>query len=321
MKSKTRKSNKRQKTKSSHRFGMWRWQHLTECKRSFKYLWRTPLATLITLGVFAVVLCMPVGLYWASNNLNTIGQQWEQSGEITLFLQDGLPQEQAIGLVNQLHIQDNIAKVTYLSPDEALQQFKTMSDIGDSLAVLEYNPLPAVLTILPADVTVAALEQLQKDLDQMPEVATASIDVIWVLRMQAILNLLQKTVIVLGALLGLGLLLVVSNTIRGQLLQREQEIAVSKMVGASNGFVRRPFLYTGFWIGLLGSCFGLLILTLAGLFLRQPLNDLLLAYGSLWQPVSISLEIKAMIIVGSCVVAMMGAWIAVTRYLYQLRPR
>lgn len=319
--SKIRTQNKRQKPKKTHRFKMWRWQHINECKRSFKTLWRTPIATIVALGVFAVVLCLPVGLYWASDNLNTIGQQWQQGGEITLFLQDELPQDQAIGLVNQLHLQDNIAQVAYLSPEEALMQFNTMTDMGDALAVLDYNPLPAVLTILPADMNVPALERLQSELDAIPEVATASIDVIWVLRMQAILNLLQQSVIVLGVLLSLGLLFVVSNTIRSQLVAREKEIEVNKMVGASDSFVRRPFLYTGFWIGLLGSGFGLLVLTIGGLFLKEPLYDLLQAYASQWQPTSLGWEAKLSIVAISCLVAMAGAYIAVSRYLWQLRPR
>jgi cell division transport system permease protein len=321
MRSKTRKQNKRQKTKATHRFGMWRWQHMTECKRSLKFLSRTPLATIVTLGVFAVVLCLPVGLYWVGNNLNSVASQFHQTGEITLFLQDNLPEEQAIGLVNHLQLQNNIAHVAYMSPEEALQQFQSMTDMGDSLAVLDYNPLPAVLTILPADLTVSALQKLQMELDLIPEVATASVDVIWVLRMQAILNLLQKTVLTLAILLGLGLLFVVSNTIRGQLLQREQEITVSKMVGASDNFVRRPFLYTGFWIGLFGSILGLTLLAVVGFFLQQPLYELLQAYASQWYPARLSWATKASIVAISCFVAMSGAYLAVTRYLWQLRPR
>ncbi len=303
--------------KQTQRFKMWRWQHARECKRSFRYLWQTPLATIVALGVFAIVLCLPVALYWASDNLNTIAKQWEQGGEITLFLQDNLSEEQAMGLVNQLKLQENIAQITYLTPEEALMQFQSTTDMGDALAVLDYNPLPAVLTILPASMDVEALKQLQLDLDAIPEIATASIDVIWVMRMQSILALLQKTVAILGVLLGVGLLLVVSNTIRGQLIQRKQEIQVAKMVGASNSFVRRPFLYTGFWIGLLGSGLGLLILIMAGAFLKEPLYELLQAYASQWQPATLGWKVNVGIVILSCWVAMLGAWISVTRYLWQ----
>lgn len=303
------------------RFKMWLFSHVTAFKQSFKQIWAAPITSLTTLGVFAIVLCLPVALFWVSDNLQTLTQRWEQSGEITVFLKDDVTTTQAEALRKAWYQYAAVEKITYVSPEDALAEFSRLSNMTDVASALDKNPLPGVLIVTPSTHDLTALKQLRDELLAKPEVAVAQLDMEWVIRLQAILFILKQSVLTLGVLLGVGLLLVMANTIRSNLAEREAEIHLAKLVGATDRYVRRPFLYTGLWFGFLGSVLGLAVLWMAGMAMKAPMQHLLSAYASEWQPQALSPNILMAIIGLAMLLGMLGAWFSVSRYLRSLRPR
>lgn len=315
----TAPSNQRQrKVATQERIKLWLHSHALSAKLTFIDIFSKPLGTLITLGIFGVVLCLPVGLYWVGNNLNVLTQHWQQGAEITVFMQEGATPTQVEAVVKSFSQRHDVAKITYLTPDQALADFKEHTELTVGLEMLDTNPLPSVLIIKPAYQDVDVLETLQHALLREPSVASAQLDIAWVMRLQALLNLIKHTVWVLATLLGAGLLLVTGNTIRSTLMERQQEIMVSKLVGATDAFVRRPFLYIGFWLGFCGSLLGLLIFQCIGLFLAKPTQEILATYASTWSPQGLSLMAFSSIIMMACALGVAGAWLSVGRYLRAL---
>jgi cell division transport system permease protein len=296
-------------------------QHRQACLHSFKQLWQAPLSTFITLGVIALVMALPLGLFWISSNINNVTAQWNKGGELTLFLQDNISSEAALALSNRISMKPEIRHVDYRTPDQALSEFKNMTNMGDVMVALDSNPLPGVMIIQPKLTTLDELQALKTDLSKLPEVAMAQLDIAWVQRLNALLGMLEQLIITLAVLLGSGLLFVVGNTTRTAIAQRQQEILVSKLVGASDSYVCRPFLYTGLWYGLLGSVLSLWVLASVGFSLSAALNALLESYQSQWRPAFISFPAMMGIILFSILLSMLGAWIAVRRYLYQIQAR
>lgn len=313
--------NKRTKVSIFSKLYNWTFAHRKACSHSFKQLWATPVASFITMGVIAVVMTLPVGLYWMTANLSSITQGWHSGGELTLFLNDNVLPEQALGLQNQLKFDQNISKVNYLSPEQALAEFQSMTNTGDVLVALEQNPLPGVMIVEPVYMQPHDLQMLKAELARLPEVAMAQLDMAWIMRLQAILGMLEQLVLTLAVLLGIGLLFVVGNITRSAIAQREDEITVTKLVGASNRYVRRPFLYMGFWYGLLGGVFSLVIVMGIGHTLAPAFNSLLETYASTWQPLSLGLPTILAVIGIAILFSVTGAWLAVGRHLRQMRPR
>lgn len=296
-------------------------QHRRAFVHSFWQLWQTPVATFITLGVIALVMALPLGLYWVSSNINSVTAQWNKGGELTLFLQDNMTQEQVANLRNRISGKPGIARVDYRTPEQALNEFQTMTHMGDVMVALDGNPLPGVMIVRPVYTQVNELQNLKTELSQWPEVAMAQLDIAWVQRLNAVLGMLEQLILTLAVLLGLGLLFVVGNTTRTAIAQRQQEILVAKLVGASDAYVCRPFLYTGMWYGLLGSTLSLLVLASVGYSLSSALHNLLQSYQSQWRPGFIGILAILGILGFSIVLSMFGAWLAVRRYLYQIQAR
>lgn len=296
-------------------------QHRQACVHSFKQLWQTPIATFITLGVIALVMALPLGLFWVSTNINSVTAQWNKGGELTLFLQDNISEEKVLGLRNRIAMKPSIRHVDYRSPEQALNEFKTMTNMGDVMVALDNNPLPGVMIVQPVLTQVNELQSLKNELSQLPEVAMAQLDIAWVQRLNALLGMLDQLILTLAVLLGLGLLFVVGNTTRTAIAQRQQEILVAKLVGATDAYVCRPFLYTGLWYGLLGAVLSLLVLASVGYSLSSSLHSLLQSYQSQWRPTFIGGSAMVGIISFSILLSMLGAWLAVRRYLYQIQAR
>jgi len=196
-----------------------------------------------------------------------------------------------------------------------------MTKMSDVLVALDANTYPGLIIVEPLYTQAHELEQLKTELAYLPEVAMAQLDMAWIMRLQAILSLLDQLVLTLGVLLGLGLLFVVGNITRSAIAQREDEILVAKLVGASNRYVRRPFLYTGLWYGLLGGLISMGILLIIGYSLRASFDGLLQTYASSWQPQSLQIPVILAVTSSAVALGVTGAWLAVGRYLRQLKPR
>jgi cell division transport system permease protein len=240
-----------------------------------------------------------------------------------VYLHTDVPLAKAQQLAQVAQQRREVAAVKLISAEQGLQDFRTYSGFGDALAALKDNPLPHVLHVRPRpeDSSPAALDSLRRYFSAWPEVDVVQIDAEWVMRFNAILEVLRRLLVIAAALLGVGVLAVVGNTIRLEITARRAEIEVTKLVGGSNAFVRRPFLYTGMLYGLGGALLAWGIIALAIVVLGEPVATLARLYGSRFALRGPTQEDIAALLGGGAVLGWLGAWISAARHLRSIEPR
>jgi cell division transport system permease protein len=296
--------------------------HLWVLVSSLGVLWRTPFATFMTAAVIGIALALPAGLHVLLQNVQQLSTGWEGTAQMSLFLKQGVPEARIEALADKLRDWDGVAEVRYISREQALAEFRELSGFGGALDTLDENPLPAVLVLRP---TSAAAEPAQMELllgrvKELDAVDLAQLDMEWVRRLAGIIEVGKRGVLLLASLLAMAILLVVGNTIRLTILNRREEIVVTKLIGATNAFIRRPFLYTGLWYGLMGAVLAwVLVATLLGL-LSDPVSRLSFLYNSQFSLGGLDLETVGILLGSGIVLGLAGSWLAVGRHLQDIEP-
>ncbi len=241
-----------------------------------------PLAAMMTMGVIAVALALPLFLSLLLQNARSATGNWNEAYDLSVYMDKKAGAARAQALARQLRQRGDVASVRLITAEQALAEFRSGSGFGAALDALDDNPLPDTLVVTPTlgASTPQGTESLKGAIAAMSGVQTVQIDTEWVKRLHAMLDLLRRVVLLTGGLLGLGIVLIVSNTIRLDILNRRPEIEVMKLVGASDGFTRRPFLYTGVWYGLGGGVLALMLVAVASVVLARPVAQLAFLYGS-----------------------------------------
>jgi cell division transport system permease protein len=296
-------------------------RHLQVLFTTLGQLLRTPLATLLTGAILGITLALPTGLYLTVHNLQRVSGAWGEGGHISLFLKRDLGREAAERLAERLRARPEIATTQLVSPDSALAEFKRHSGFGDALTALQRNPLPWVVILTPKErVTTADLDQLVQELTRWPEVDIAQFDLEWVRRLAALLRLAERAVLLLAGLLGLGVLLVLGNTARLAVVSRCEEIALLKLVGGTDVFIRRPFLYAGTLLGLLGAAVAWLLVLAASLLLGGPAEELAALYGSRFELQTLDLPASLGLLFLGAALGWVGTRFAIGRQLRAIEP-
>jgi len=306
------------------RSGIYRYlsRHLWVAGESLGQLLRAPLATLMTAAVIAIALALPSGLYLLLANVQAITSGWQDSAQISVFLKPGTHETAALRLQQHIKSWPNVADVQYISSDQALTEFKSQSGFGDVLNNLDDNPLPPVLILYPRvglDKP-QILEQLAQQARGQLLVDHVQLDMEWVRRLAAMIDLGQRGILLLGAVLGIAILLIIGNTIRLTIFNRRQEIVVTKLIGATNAFIRRPFLYTGIWYGLMGSVLAWLLLSLLTQLLTAPVQALAQLYQSQFTLDGLNLWQSLLLIFTGISLGFIGSWVAASRHLQAIEP-
>jgi len=278
--------------------------------------------TLMTVLVLGIAMALPLGLYVTVKNLRALDLQQDQWGTITVFLQGDTTEEQALSLVGLINRDLNAGAQT-VSPEQGMEEFREASGIGQALDVFDDNPLPWVLLVIPEPAEGQELEELVAMLDawlqERPEVDLVQADFKWLQRLAGLLELGNALISVLTIMFSLAVVVVVANTIRMDVANRAEEIQVLSLVGAGNGFIRQPFLYSGLWYGLLGALLALLLFNLCLYYLRQPLELLLDAYGNVFVVQNLDGKGVILMLFAGGLLGFCGAWVSVQRYLRELR--
>jgi cell division transport system permease protein len=289
---------------------------------SLGQLFHAPVASLMTVTVIAISLVLPTGLFVLLDNLQGLSGSLDDSVRVTVFLHKNLGQQKTERLLSRLNKRPGIERVEYLSPKQALKDFKKLSGFGEVIDQLEENPLPGVMLVIPKkeNQSVSELENLTQQLSAMEEVEFAQLDSAWVERLRLLLELGKRGVIILATLLAVGVMLIVGNTIRLAVLNRRREIEIIKLVGGTDAFVRRPFLYTGTLQGALGAlvAIGLVFAVLTAL--SGPVNQLSSAYGSQITLKGLGAQGAAVLLLTGALLGWLGARIAVSRHLSDIEP-
>jgi cell division transport system permease protein len=282
-----------------------------------------PVAALMTMAVIGVALALPLLLTVFLQNARSATANWNQVFDLSVYLQKKPAPARAQALAKQLRARTDVAAVRVITADEALIEFRSSSGFGAALDALSDNPLPDTLVITPtlAASTPRGTALLKDEIAALPDVQTVQIDSEWVERLAAMLEILRRIILVTAALLGAGVVLVVGNTIRLDLLNRRAEIEVMKLVGATDGFARRPFLYSGICYGLGGGLLAVLLVSVAVAWLSRPVARLAGLYGSPFRLQGLGF-MWAMAVIGLSIgLGWLGSWLAATRHIRGIVPR
>ncbi len=298
------------------RLSAWRDQHVYSLLSSLGRIVSKPFSTFLIVGVMAIAMAMPLALGMVLLNVQRVSGTVQAAREMSVFLKPEITLDQANALAKKLEQRGDVEKVTVVSPDEGLAEFRKLSDLAQSIDLLGSNPLPSVLKIRPKDDGMALAEALQ----QWPEADVVQHDGQWRQRLNAWLSLGERMLKILSILFGVGVLLVVGNTVRLDIGTRREEIAVMQQLGATDGFIRRPFLYLGFWYGLAAGALALGLSLFAGLALDERLRPLLASYDSRFALQGPDLTMVLALLAGSAILGWMGAWLASGHHLRQTRP-
>jgi cell division transport system permease protein len=300
----------------------WLLRHLQSLLASAGHLARAPVATSFTVVVMALALALPLGLDVVVRNVRSATGDFSGAIGISAYLKTHVSESRAQQLLHSARARPGVRTATLITATEALAEFRSQSGFGAALDALEDNPLPHVLAITPdaASADPAAIENLRRYLQAWPEVETVQLDGDWVTRFNAILALLRRLLLLAAGVLGIGVVAVVGNTIRLEIQNRRAEIEVTKLVGGTNAFVRRPFLYTGAIYGLLGGVCAFLVVAL-GLWLLAPfVARLAQTYGSTFVLHGPALRDLGLLVGAGTLLGWVGAWLAAGRHLARIEP-
>lgn len=295
----------------------WLNQHLQAIRLVLSRIRNNLLTTFIMFCVMGVTLCLPGILYVVVDNLNQLAGGIENEPKISLFLKLDIQPDAVAAIEQQLAHQTEVARYEFVSKDKAWQQLQISTGTAAVANNLEKNPLPDAYFVQPKSSDPAAVEHLQQQMQQWPGVELAQVDANWVKRLYALLELGKKTILVLAAILGFAMIAIIGNTIRLQIVTQREEIEVSKLIGATDRFIRRPFLYAGAFYGLGGGIAAWAILVgVIGLF-NYSVAEVSTLYASNFRLGFPAFGVTATIIASAVILGLLGSYLAVSRSLLQ----
>jgi len=282
----------------------------------------TPFSSLMTIAVLAISIALASIFYLMVINVQQLTANLENSNQISLFLKETVSDEDAANLASDLRKNASVQLVKVISKEQALKEFETYSGFGEAIKLLEKNPLPIMLQVLPKNTLhdKFAIEELFKSLEKLNEVDYAQLDMQWVERLQSIVGIVRCSTTIISVMVAIGVLFIIGNTIRLELHSRKDEVVIAKLVGATNAFIRRPFLYTGFWIGFISGIAAWFIVAILMLILKQPVEKLSGLYESELHLIFLSITDTLALLVISSLLGILSSWAVLIFQLRHIRP-
>jgi len=300
-----------------HYFGL----HRANLVGAVERLAGQPFASTLTILVIATALALPAGLRVAVNNADAVSDSWQGAADFTVYLKLTVSEEAARRTARAIEERADVASVTVIDRDAALAEFRAQSGFGEALDALDGNPLPHTLVVHPASGIAGDVEALADAMAALPETELVQVDTAWVARLRAMLALVGRLVDFATVLLGLAVAIVVGNTIRLEINNRSVEIEVTKLVGGTDAFIRRPFLYLGLCYGLAGAVVALLVVALGLLLLGPPVRAVASLYGSGFALTGLSLRESGVLLLGGAFLGWAGSGLAAARHLRAIEPK
>lgn len=299
------------------------WVHnLRQIITSIGEIWRTPVASAMTIAVMGLSLTLPATLHIIVKNVQSINLEWDSASEISLFLNDDLSEQQISSAIRRIRSYDEVESLRYISKQDAIVEFKSLSGFGEALDYLDTNPLPASFIVTPnkyhrqADPAKMLLAKLEKE----REVDFGKLDIDWLTRLNAIVSMLEEAVITVALLLMVSVVLIIGNTIRLSIISRREEIEVMKLVGATESFIQRPFVYTGIWYGLMGGFVAFIIVTFVIWWMQSAIADISGLYMADFLIEGLTLKEFAGLMIIASGLGFSGAFWSVHRHIKEIEP-
>ena len=295
--------------------------HLRSAYASFKRQIKAPVSTLLTCSVIGIALTFPAILYVALQNMQRAGTQWPQTVQMSVFTKKGISVSQTRRIAKKIAQHSLVKSIRVLSPDMALAEYTKL--LGSQQAIkLRHNPLPSVIIIELRNLKAAAtaVHNFADSLKKYGRIQSIHLDKTMIERLYKLVEIGNRSILVIAALLALGVILITGNTIRLDIQNRKDEIIVSKLIGASNSYIRLPFLYSGFWYGILGG-FIATLLTLGSIFyLTQPVAEFAQVSGDTFLLQAPGSREIAVLFGASALLGLFGSGISVSQHLHAIEP-
>jgi cell division transport system permease protein len=300
----------------------WFIRHLQTMVGSLGRLSQQKLATLFTMLVIGIALALPTCLHVLISNAQRATGSWNRALEMSVFLKRPTSVAEATQIADRIRQRRDVADVQLVTAEAALREFRRDSGFGEAIDALNENPLPHALIVRPAESYVSgeAVESLADSIRALPSVDIVQLDTGWVDRLNAMLAAIGRAVLVATVVLALGVLAIVGNTIRLDIQNRRAEIEVTKLVGGSDAFVRRPFLYNGIWYGFGGALLAWLITAGIVAALREPVGRVALLYGSAFEVTALTLTSSLRLLFIGAALGWLGSFLAASRHLRDIEP-
>ncbi|AMD02061.1 permease-like cell division protein FtsX [Halomonas chromatireducens] len=307
--------------RAGSRLRAWGRHHRAMSLDSARRLLRHPVGSLLTMLAIAIALVLPAALWLALDSARLLDAELEESATLTVYLAHQVDEAQAGRIDEAIAAHEGVARTRLITAAEGMAEFQQALGLADALGRLDDNPLPASVVVTPVDPAPEAVRELAESLQDMTGVDEVRLDLAWLERLRHLAELGSRVALALGVLFGLGVLLVVGNTIRLAVESRRREIEVVMLIGATHAFVRRPFLYSGAWYGLGGGLLAWGLLGLGSEWLAAPVSALAASYGATFRLPQLGAAGSATLLICSTLLGWLGAWIAVSRHLAEIRPR
>jgi cell division transport system permease protein len=296
-------------------------EHLRVLRFTLRHMLLTPNASLLNILIIGIALSLPVGGYVLLKSVRTLGAQVAGTPQISVFLASGTGTGEIDKIGDKLRQHPGIKRVEFVPRDTALKKLQQSTGLADVIGGLSQNPLPDAFVIYPKDGNAAALETLRDELKTWQHFEHIQLDSAWVHKLEALLDFGRMAVAILAALLSFALIAITFNTIRLQILTRREEIEVAKLIGATDAFIRRPFLYFGLTQGLLGGIAAWLLVAASLQLLNHQIGTLTQLYASNFSLQHLS-PVDSLTLLGfSAYLGWLGAWFSVSQHLWQIEPR
>ena len=301
---------------------VWVGDHLRAAVGALGRLARTRLSSAMTAAVLGIALALPAAFLLLLDNLERQAGDWDDGAQISLFFAMGVAEEDYRDLADRVAAREGVQRTEVVTPDQAVEEFRNLSGMDAALDLLDENPLPPVVVVHPVPGSGAdTLEALTTELGDHELIDDARLDMEWVQRLQAIMELLRRAAWLVALLLGLAVVMVVGNTIRLAIENRREEIVITKLIGGTDAFIRRPFLYEGAWYGVLGGGLAIMLVEGGRLLLASPLQRLAELYQT--GPLMSGLGLQGALVVWGIGIGLglAGSWLAVGRHLAAIEPK
>jgi len=312
---------RRHRPATSNKMAAYFLHHMQSLVFSLGKIYAAPTTTIMTVAVIGITLSLPGGFYLFLKNIDAMSGDFRSSTQITLYLDIDITEKKARAVQNEVANTPDVGDTHFISKQESLEAFRLTSGFGKSIDTLANNPLPHSIIVEPlSSADTFAVKNLLNSLQALPGVEIAKLDTEWLERLYTILEIAKRSVAIITLLFAFAVLLIIGNTIRLDIQNRYQEIIVTKLIGATNAFIRRPFLYGGLWYGLLGGIISWLIVEIGYMAVAGPLNRLNLLYQADLVLITFTFQDFIILISSSTLLGLTGSWIAVARHLNQIEP-
>ncbi|MGF1752952.1 permease-like cell division protein FtsX [Vibrio makurazakiensis] len=294
--------------------------HFAQAKASFAELWLRPLGNILTLAVISMALAMPTSLYLLGKNIGEVAQDVASPSQISAYLKESTPDSRVMVLKDELESWDSVALVEYISPQQGLEDLSQYSGFDQALSLLDDYALPGVLIITPSAESDQKIKDIATKVRAEQEITDVRLDEDWLARLDAIKALASVVVITLTLLMLGAVFLIIGNTLRFNVLANKDEIQTMKLIGATDSFILRPYLYSGMWFGVLGGITAWVLTALITILLNSAVEDLAQLYDSHFRLIGLSWDESLLLLIIGTLLGSVAARLSAQRHLKEIEP-